>query len=295
MSDHTDVLVDSSLVDDVVAALAAEGSLAPQSLDRFTDLIRRFGRFVAFNYDIDDLRSVTPAMTSAFVRSPSSDGEPTSSVLHLRRTAVRICFRVARDLGLADGDPTLDLELPARQPGSLRPLTDEEVELCRFASVASLEETRLPAAWALAEATARTAELHQITGTDVDLVAGRVRLPGAARVSARWGQLSPWGRVQVERRMRTIGDPSAPLTYEGKGSAHSRQAASCISISTTFARAGLGDDPEIRPLSVTAWAGRQIFDDCGQIEVVAQRLGNRSLDRTARLIGFDWDAESRDR
>ncbi|MEJ7801567.1 MAG: hypothetical protein WKF60_13670, partial [Ilumatobacter sp.] len=193
-----------------------------------------------------------------------------------------------------DGDPTLDLELPAREPGSLRPLTDEEVTLCRFASVASLDETRLPAAWALVEATARTAELHQITGADVDLASGRVRLPGAARVLARWALLPSWGRLQIERRLRVIGDPTVPLTYTGRGSAPSRQAASCISISTTFARAGLGDDPDVRPLSVTAWAGRQILEECGRIEVVAQRLGNRSLDRTARLIGFDWDTESCD-
>ncbi|MEO7572883.1 MAG: hypothetical protein ABIX10_10645 [Acidimicrobiales bacterium] len=292
MPHDSDVLVDGSLVEPVVAALTAEVSLAPQSLIRFTELIRRFGRFIAFTYEVEDLRAVTPSMTAAFVRSPSSDGPPTSSVVHLRRTAVRVCFRVARDLGLADGDPTLDLELPAREPGSLSPLTDEEVTLCRFASVASLDETRLPAAWALVEATARTAELHLITGAEVDLVAGRVWLPGAARVSARWGLLSPWGRLQIERRVRAIGDPAAPLTYAGKGSAHSRQAASCISISSTFARAGLSDDPGIRPLSVTAWAGRQILDECGRIEVVAQRLGNRSLDRTARLIGLDWAAGS---
>lgn len=166
--------------------------------------------------------------------------------------------------------------------------------MCRFASVASLDETRLTAAWAFVEATARTAELHRITGAEVDLTSGRVRLPGAARVSPRWGLLSPWERLQIDRRVRAIGDPTAPLTYAGKGSAHSRQAASCISISTTIARAGLSDDPEIRPLSVTAWAGRQILDECGRIEAVAQRLGNRSLDRTARLIGFDWAAESRD-
>lgn len=222
MRDAIDDLSNGSLVDPVVVALAANGALAPQSLDRFSDLIRRFGRFLSFSYGVVDLQSVTPTMTAAFVRSPSSEDEPTLSVLHLRRTAVRICFRVAREIGLAEGDPTLDLELPVREPGSLRPLTDDEVELCRYASVASLEETRLPAAWALAEATARAAELHHVTANDVDLAGGRVWLPGASRVSARWGQLSPWGRVQVERRLRMIGDPSASLTYEGKGSAHTR-------------------------------------------------------------------------
>jgi integrase/recombinase XerC len=54
--------------------------------------------------------------------------------------------------------------------------------------------------------------------------------------------------------------------------------------------AGLGEAPDVRPSSVAAWAGRRIFEETGRIDVAAQRLGMRSLDRAARFIGWDWAA-----
>ena len=289
MLDSNDPVASVLPVREVTVALALAGELSPQSLIRFVDLIEQFGEHLRRIHQVTELEDVTPAISEAWINSPCSDGPATPSVRHFRRTAVRMLFRVARGLGLAEGDPTLDLDLPARAPGHCRALTDEEVGLCRYASVSSLEETRLPAAWALAEATARTSELSEILASDVDLRAGRVWFRGATFVEPRWGQLSEWGRVQVERRIRALcGSESRPLTYDGRGTGHARQAAACIAISSTIARAGLSDDPELRPLSVTAWAGRQILAAEGRIEMVARRLGMRSLDRTVRLIGFDW-------
>ena len=66
-------------------------------------------------------------------------------------------------------DPTLDLVLPARSSLAARPLADDEIALGRSFSVKTLGETRQPAAWALAEATARTSELSAIRIRDVDL------------------------------------------------------------------------------------------------------------------------------
>ncbi len=76
--------------------------------------------------------------------------------------------------------------------------------------------------------------------------------------------------------------------YRGDGSAASRQASACMVIGEVLTRAGLAGEPDVRPLSVAAWAGRTIFDETGRIDEVARRLGMRSLDRAARLIGFDW-------
>lgn len=185
MAKATDVADVPSSLRAVTARLADEDLLAPQSLVRFVALIGQFGRHLQ-RRRIDSLPSVTPAAASSFIESPCADGEATLSVRHFRRTAVRMLFRVARDLGLVEGDPTLDLELPARERGKFRALTDEEVALCRLASVASLEETRLPAAWALAEATARTSELSEVTSADVDLGNVRVWLRGG-RSSSRGG------------------------------------------------------------------------------------------------------------
>jgi integrase/recombinase XerC len=52
-------------------------------------------------------------------------------------------------------------------------------------------------------------------------------------------------------------------------------------------RAGLTADADVRPASVAAWAGRQLFDQGIALEDVARRLGIRSLDRTASFIGLD--------
>jgi integrase/recombinase XerC len=210
--------------------------------------------------------------------------------MHLRRCSVRLLFRVAREIGLVDTDPTMDLALPGRRDSVARPLLDVEVEVCRAVSVHRLDETRLPAVWALGEAGVRTGELANVTVANIDLGAGRVWASGSRSSVTRWAVLDEWGATQVARRVRRLsGDPAQPLVYTGNGSAKSRQAASCISISVTLARAGLRDDPHVRPISVTAWAGRRVFERTGRIEDVRSFLGMRSLDRAARLIGLDRD------
>lgn len=292
MGDVIDVLDVESAVRAVTTSLADQGVLSRQSLIRFVELIDQFARHLERVHRIESLTDVTSQVAAAFIESESVSGSPTLSVRHLRRTAIRMLFRVSRDLGLAHGDPTLDLKLPPRERGAFRALTSDEVALCRLVSVATLEETRLPAAWALAEATARTSELSEITSADVDLERGRVWLRGGTFIEPRWGTLSYWGRGWVARRVRALDDAARPLTYDGNGSAQSRQAAACLSIASTLARAGLGDEAGVRPLSLTARSGQRLLEQTGRIELVALRLGMRSLDRTARLIGLDWQANT---
>ncbi|HZJ49386.1 MAG TPA: integrase, partial [Actinomycetota bacterium] len=115
------------------------------------------------------------------------------ATMHLRRSALRLYFCTARQLGICSGDPTLDLVLPARSSLHMRPLTDDEVALCRSFSISSLTETRRQAAWALAEATARTSEIPHIRVRDVDLDGCRVWLWGSTKAEPRWGRLTAWG------------------------------------------------------------------------------------------------------
>ena len=82
------------------------------------------------------------------------------------------------------------------------------------------------------------------------------------------------------------------LVYAARGSNESRQASSCIAIAQTLARAGLGGEPDVRPGSVAAWAGDKAFSDGAPIDDVARRLGVRSLDRAASIIGWDWRRET---
>jgi integrase/recombinase XerC len=160
---------------------------------------------------------------------------------HLRRLSIRLLFRVARSSGHVLGDPTLDLRLPPRSLLSTRPLADEEVLVCRGAAQWSLEDTRRAAAWALAEATSRTAELPFITVADVDLERSRVWIHGGGRAAERWGYLDDWGVEHISRRLAVVGEESAvPIVYAGGDPAGAGQVAACTAIQEVLVRAGLG-------------------------------------------------------
>jgi integrase/recombinase XerC len=238
------------------------------------------------------LDEVTPEVARAFVEAPLEDGLPSVATMHLRRCVARFVFRLARDLRLMDGDPCVDLVLPPRSGLRARPLSDEEVALCRSYALTSLTNTRTPAAWALAEATARTAEIPHVRVRDIDIDSRRVWLHGSRRTVERWSALNDWSAFQLERRVAALGHRNAPLVYGADGSAESAQASSCIAIADTLARGGLGGEPDVRPVSVAAWAGRTLLEETGRIDEVARLLGVRSLDRAAAIVGWDWSTDA---
>jgi integrase/recombinase XerC len=209
-----------------------------------------------------------------------------------------MAFRALRELGEDVGDPTLDLPLPPRSSRAARPLTDDEVALCRASTrLGGGSGTLLRAvAWALAEATAVTSEIPVVCGHGLDDPSAPrwVRLPGTRRHDPRLGELSEWGSVVVARQLRMQADmgelPSAPLAYRGRaqpGQAGS-QAAVCNAVAAVLDLAGLADQPDVRPGSVRNWAGRRLFDDGLPLQQVARRMGCRSLDTCAEDIGLEW-------
>jgi integrase len=282
----------------ILEELRRSGLLAEQSTDRLGRTIVRFGRYLEMGIGLADLGQVRPEHADGFIHvsaSPGAGSRPRVSTQHFRRSVIRLLFRVARQLNLADTDPTLDIALPPRSALRRRPLTDDESALCRSAALRTLTETRQPAAWALGEATARTSELPHIRCSDLDLHGGRVWIHGGARTLPRWGTLTTWGRTQIARRVQAIkgaSDPDPLLVYAGRGSPESRQASSCIAVSETLRRAGLSREPDLSPVSVAAWAGARDFAEGAPIDEVARRLGVRSLDRAASLICWDWLKET---
>ena len=278
--------------DRVIDLVDQVGALSSQSTPRFTDLLERFATFCAVGHDLASLAEVTPAIAAQFVTARTGSGQPAPATQHLRRSSLRLLLRYARELGIANHDPCVDLRLPPRSSLVARPLTDEEIAVCRSYSAMSLTNTRTPAAWALAEATSRTAEIPHIRGCDLDLANSRVWLHGSRRTVDRWAPLSRWGAVQLERRVAVLESIDAPLIYTANGSAESAQASSCIAVTNTLVRAGLGDEPDLRPVSVAAWAGRSLLDQTGRIDAAARLLGVRSLDRAAQIVAWDWTETS---
>jgi hypothetical protein len=165
-------------------------------------------------------------------------------------------------------------------------LADDEVDLVRLASRVTVAESRLPAIVALAEASATTTEIAAITAADVDLDAGTVQLPGSRLTRHRVAPLTDWGRIQIRRRVDTVGDRR--LTYDGHGDGSAGQRSVSVGLGRLLNAAGLGSEPDVGLGSIRAATGRRVFADTGRIEAAANTLGCRSLDIAARLIGWEW-------
>jgi integrase/recombinase XerC len=281
-----------SAVGRAAAELASFG-LSDQTAGAMRKAWYRFAAFSCAGDDVGTVADISAEVASAYVRARSEGGSvPSVAAMHWRRSALRLLFRVWRELGVCDFDPTLDLRLPRRSSLAARPLADDEVAMCRWAALSTATETRLPVVWALAETGATTGEIPSVLVGDVDLESGAVHLAGSTKTDPRSARLSEWGVSQVRRRIEALdGRESVALAYDGAGGPASAQASVSGAIGDIFRRAGLGDEPDVRPRSVAAWLGRTIFDETGRIELVAQRLGLRSLDRAAALIGWEWRCE----
>ena len=288
-SDLNSTVAPSLLLGEVLRRLNG-ARFTDQTVQRMAEIMTRFVTYLEKGHAIDSIGDVAEEHAEGFIFATMGIRDrwrPTPATMHLRRSALRLYFRIARELGLSIGDPTLDVKLPARSCLSARPLTDDEITLGRSFSLNTLNATRRPAAWALAEATARTSEIPHVRMRDVDAATSRVWISGSTKLEPRWGQLSNWGLQQVLRRMEGLKQDDY-LVYEGNGSEQSRQASSCIAISQTLVDCGLDREQDVRPGSVAAWAGNKIFEETGSIDEVARRLGVRSLDRAAGVIGWDW-------
>jgi integrase/recombinase XerC len=279
----------------VAADALAESWDSPYQARRVIGILERFVAFARTGFDVDLPEAVTHEVAAAFVQAPLNDGgTPSVSLLHLRRSALRLLFRSLRHVGVAVGDPTLDLALPPRSQLATRPLADDEVTLCRGHALWSLTDLRRAAAWALAEATCRSVEIAHIRVADVDLDGRRVWIHGGRTTSPRWGQVTEWGVAHLERRVQMLSaEPDTAVVYGGSGDATTGQVSACVAIGDVLTRAGLAAEPDVRPASVAAWAGQKILKETGHIDVVARRLGMASLDRTARFIAFDWSGDDR--
>jgi integrase/recombinase XerC len=279
-----------ALSDLVVSHLTDLGAMAPISLIRVSDLIRGFANYLEAS-GVESSNDITEAHASAFVRSLTrSKTEPSVATMHLRRTSLRIFFREVKALHVLSADLTANVSLPPRSCGALRPLTNGEIKRCRSFAEHIKGEARYATAWALAEATARVAELGEIRARDLDVGHGRVWIGGSRNTDARWSELTDWGAEQLQRvfASRSTPSPDRSLLMPGRTS----RASVHEFVASTLRQAGLEKTPGVRPNSIPAWRGATELINGASICEVAVLLGMRSLDRTATFIGFDWRSGS---
>lgn len=280
----------ASVLEQVVARWASEEVFTDQTVARMTEIAMRFSRRLDVQ-GISDMEAVDEAVCRGFVDAPTRAGEsPSDATRYFRRVTLRALFRTARQLGCDVGDPTIDIHLPPRSQRSTRPLQAPEIILARSATFTTRHsDHRRAAAWALAEATATTAEIATITAGDFDDAShpATVRLPGTRRVEPRTIELTEWGAVMIRRRLQCVAVADARLVYDGAGGEVARQAAACKLITIILESAGL-NDPDVKPESVRRWRAHAHYQSTGDLIGTARLLGSRSLDRTAEALDISW-------
>lgn len=286
-------------VDDFVALVLRRWRDADQRTDqtvtRMGEIVVRFARRLRAT-GIDTIDRIDTDACAGFIDAPSHTGDqPANATRHFRRVTLRALFRTGRAIGVLHTDPTLDLALPPRSSLASRPLTDDEVMLCRTAAFPMrAPDLKRPTAWALAEATAATSEIPTIRRRDLRPagdVPEAVALPGTRRLRPRTVELTDWATTILTRRLAELPeDLDTLLAYNGhaREGTVARHAAACRLIAAVLHTTGLDTEPDIRPVSIRNWRARAAFDASASIEDVATMLGHRRLDEAADAIGHEW-------
>ncbi|MEL5959470.1 hypothetical protein AADR41_32755 [Streptomyces sp. CLV115] len=273
-----------------------------QTLDKFTLLLNgRFARYARLNGAVL-LEDVTAGLVEDFVtaRGRSRHGHVSDAAvatMYLRRSVLRSAYRGLRELGLSDQDPARDIVLPPRTDGEVRPLSEGEVVDLRHQASFVARPSRHGAAAALALSGGHSGEIGHIRVRDLDAQGRRVWMHGSTKTDPRWCLLDDWALVTLQGRAefvtaRQVHAPSAPwarlAVSDHDAPDCNLQARACVALRDLLVRIGLGGEADVKPSSVTAWAGVEVFERTGRIEQAARRLGLRSLDRAATVIGHTW-------
>lgn len=276
----------------------ATAAMSEQTRLRIDEIIGRYSTWLQAR-GTGSFTLVTPRMAEAFVLAHTREGAPPIvATTQARRTSLRLLYRTLRALGEEVGDPTLDLHLPPKGSKPARPLTDDEVALCRITAQLSLQRGAAlrPVHWALGEATAISSEISKIRIRDLDTPRrpATVDLPGTIRHTARTVPLTAWGARVLGAHASALLEagqrPDSLLAYSGDATpgGATAQASACNTLRVLMDRAGLGTETDVRPASLRHWAARASYDQGAPIHQVAILLGVTSLDTAAENIHLQW-------
>lgn len=291
-------MIDGSLSSDLDAVIQAwQHRHAAATTARMAEVARRFVRRLE-QAGVTGFGEVTGDHAHGFITAIGRGGmPPATATSRFRRTTIRAVYRELRALGQPVGDPTLDIILGTRDRSFARPLTDDEIRLCR--AVASADKrghrvSRRAVAWAFAEAGATTSEIPRISLASLDdlRVPTTVRLPGTRNLQDRTVTLTAWGRTTLAGHLAQHHyEPGDTITYRGRGGktgSNSPLSRTCQQIVEILDAAHISREQRISPASVRHWAGRAAFNNGATLDQVAALLGLASLDTTAARIGLDW-------
>jgi len=271
----------------------ATGMFENREGSRYKGLWRHFAMVMRTVSDRPCVCDVTEEAVLTFVESWTTKLQPAGiATKRLRLSALRALFRALRELHIASTDPSVDIVLPIRTTDQYRPFTTDEIELCRWNALATTARTRRPVVWATMEAGASTSEVGVVLVRHFDRASRELYLPGSPKTVPRTVPVNDWSYRQLCRRADLFpDDPDRPLAVPAPGDHDKARNSVTAVLRAVIRRSGFGPDPHVGPTSITSWLARTVLEETGQIEVVARRLGMRSLDRAARAAHWDWRAE----
>lgn len=276
---------------------------------------RKVSQAVISNYETDarslakfataqgrpDLRDIDASLILSWMHAPRADGQPVAPNTRLRRrSAARALFTTAQCLGLHDLNPAASVEEFRRKTRYVGAFTDGQIQQLKDVAPYRLGETKAPVILALALLGAANAEIAETRVSDIDLEGERVWLhDGGIRWSPRFVPIDDaWAHEALRTRieaLRCSTDPatldSCRIAYDGVSKeANKRSAATAMTLMKLMQTARVHTPGKTRAESIREWLAARIFDKTGRVEAVAARLGMRSLDAAAHIVGYDWVA-----
>ncbi|MGI8663224.1 MAG: site-specific tyrosine recombinase [Acidimicrobiales bacterium] len=267
--------------------LAIERGRSPNTLSAYRRDLLAYGSWLGERRCT--VGDVAPADVAHYVAALRADGKAASSVARAI-VVVRSLHRFMVDEGMAELDPTADLDAP-RVPASIpKALTEEEVERLLDSVVgAGPLPLRDRAMLELLYGTGiRVSELVGLSLSDVDLDAGLVRAFGkgakerivplgrpASRAMAEWLDDPGRGAVTPERWARR-GDAEA-IFLSARGRRITRQGAWLV-VKAHGERVGLG--AKLSPHVLRHSCATHMLDHGADIRAVQELLGHASISTT---------------
>jgi len=280
----------------------AHAPLKPGTRARYEQVFDYFSRYAAA-VEICSVEDATADLCSRFLDAPLRGGDVVSgATARLRLTVLRSAFDVMSARGVVPTNPATSLRVDhAPRPYEARPLTPSEVMRLLATGRVGPSDTLRPATVSLALAGASHGEIANTVIADLNITKRHIRL--GANGHERECALPPSAahaleaRVDDQRRIwRRRSEPwdpaDVPLALSRPASTYPvNSVAPTVSgnLSRALRKAGI-DRPGLRPKSIREFAANALYAEVGRIEAVAQLLGLRSLDTTARLIDQEWQS-----
>jgi integrase len=284
----------------------ALGEFAASTAETHAKVLSTLGKF-ARAQRIDFIADLDAVVLHSWYQAPAArtGALPTANTVALRQSVARSLFRTMALLGITDRDVTVAVPALRRPERAVNPLTAQQVQTLKGASIRRREahtgSSKGPAALALALLGLQSKEIPATRVCDIDFLAGTVWAhDGGIRIAERHVPIDDsWAwRMLAERvqyLQKTHGNKAAamPVAYEqgiprGGTTPRNPAAATSNTLDGIFKDASVKQPGRVRLASLNEYVALRVYAETGDLMEVAVRLGMRSLDAVAHIVHKNW-------